>query len=151
MNKKIIMSLLLVLLVAISVSAVSAEVIDEAVSDEIISEDAVVDEVASEPIVDEVASEDAVVEDLADSENPTLTDSADATEIQGLIDTTEELYKLTSLVLSTNTRFLPPSLTVALLTFNMPSLTINLLFSFRSKIVLLKCRDGVSSRFGSNF
>lgn len=90
MNKKIIMSLLLVLLVAISVSAVSAEVIDEAVSDEIISEDAVVDEVASEPIVDEVASEDAVVEDLADSENPTLTDSADATEIQGLIDTTEE-------------------------------------------------------------
>ena len=90
MNKKIIMSLLLVLLVAISVSAVSAEAIDEAVSDEIISEDAVVDEVASEPIVDEVASEDAVVEDLADSEDPTLTDSADATEIQGLIDTTEE-------------------------------------------------------------
>ena len=81
MNKKIILSLLLVLLVAISVSAVSAEAIDDAVSDEVISEEA---------IVDEVASEDAVVEDLEDSEDSTLTDTADATEIQGLIDNAEE-------------------------------------------------------------
>ena len=71
MNKKIILSLLIVLLVAISVSAVSAESIDDTG-------------------IDEIVSEDAVVEDLTEGEDPATTDTADATEIQGLIDNAAE-------------------------------------------------------------
>ena len=86
MKNKIIISLLLVLLVAISVSAVSAEAIDDIAADEIISEEVVADEVVGEEIV----SESAESEVLAEGDEPTLTDTPDAIEIQGLIDNAEE-------------------------------------------------------------
>ena len=85
MNKKIILSFLLVLLVAISVSAVSAEAIDDVASDEIIADDIVADEAVGEDIITAPADTNVLAED-----DPTPTDTPDATEIQGLIDNAEE-------------------------------------------------------------
>ena len=85
MNKKIILSFLLVLLVAISVSAVSAEAIDDVASDEIIADDIVANEAVGEDIITAPADTNVLAED-----DPTPTDTPDATEIQGLIDNAEE-------------------------------------------------------------
>jgi parallel beta-helix repeat protein len=101
MNKKIILSLFLVLLVAISVSAVSAEATDDA-----IVADAAVDEVAADATVDEVAADEAIEEVISDVEvdevvaeadpvvtdEPTLTDGEEKTgaDIQSAIDSTAD-------------------------------------------------------------
>ena len=81
MNKKIILSVLLVLLVAISVSAVSAEVIDEAAADEVIAEDVVANEVVSEETIAE-PNDDV----LAADGDPEPEPSADAAEIRNKIN-----------------------------------------------------------------
>ena len=91
MNKKIFLSLLLVLLIAVSVSAVSAEAIDDAVLedsaiDDVVLEDSAVDDVAA---VEEPIAEDSniLTDDPVDPPAPTYT--ADAIEIQTLIDNAE--------------------------------------------------------------
>ena len=88
MNKKIILSFLLVLLVAISVSAVSAETIDDVASDEIIADDIVANEAVGEDIITAPADTNVLAED-----DPTPTDTPDATEIQGLKQLLEQNLK----------------------------------------------------------
>ena len=83
MNKKIFLSVLLVLLVAISVSAVSAEAVDG---------DVIADAEIDETIADADTSEPITAEDPAAADDVILADGEEKTEadIQNLIDTTAD-------------------------------------------------------------